>query len=96
MSDDDISSLKLQVFELKAEITATNIRLRALQDALAVIYKENTNPPLEHNEFRSALKEMESERANEVLRSYADTDPTMASILKKYLDQHFPPNGEND
>ena len=38
--NDDIRDLKLQIFELKAEVVACNIRLKAFQDCFAYILEE--------------------------------------------------------
>ena len=88
MSDNpEIDALKLKIFELEADIIANQVRIRALQKFFE-IFCEKGNPT---GKFLPLLHSLERSTANEALRSYADDHPTMASILKKYLDLHFPP-----
>ncbi len=92
---DDLDKIKEKIFFLEAALLFQATRLRAIQDAVSIVYQEHTKPPLEDTQFRSALREMEVERLNEVLAEYADKDMKMASFLKTLGDKEFGTEKEN-
>jgi len=89
MSDsyDEIEKLKLKVFELEVSCAINELRIRALTFVLA--QKEqamNSNSQL----FYDAIREIERDKADEVLRTYSDYEPALTTIAKKYFDEAFP------
>ena len=83
---EDLSEMKIKIFELQCQIYTSNIRLRAFQDYTESVW---IGQGLSSHIDRSSLSRLEKILANELLRNYADTNQAVASVLKAHFDREF-------
>ena len=87
MSEDRINELKLRIFELEMENSIQDIRVRSLAKLLE--RKNEAKSKGGGKVFADALRETEKLYSEEVLKTYSDLSPDMATIVKKYFDKAF-------
>ena len=88
MAKKNPDALKLRIFELEAELIMTNLYLDALAKLTALNLETSESPK---KLFHAALTEIARNRGNEIFRAYADNNREIASILRRLLDERFPP-----
>ena len=88
MSDSNLDELKIKIFELKVNQSIAAVQIQSLK-RLIELDRESRGLNLEV--FRPALRELELFYSNEILGTYSDENPALASIAKKYFDEAFPP-----
>lgn len=88
MPDSEIDSLKIKIFQLEVNLSIQQVKIVALTRLLELKQEqEKKNSEL----FLAALAELERSYAHEILRTYSDGSPGLATIAKQYFDRAFPP-----